>query len=85
VLGVWSVHGEGRAHFGHGEVYDKLLQGNQAPIRFVTDDGEIALTYPCNPSASPLGIAAMCSPDGRHLAIMVRQPVCVCVCLSLTD
>jgi len=26
--------------------------------------------YPFNPNGSPLGIAALCSPDGRHLALM---------------
>jgi phosphoribosylformylglycinamidine synthase len=26
--------------------------------------------YPFNPNGSPEGVAALCSPDGRHLAIM---------------
>ena len=26
--------------------------------------------YPFNPNGSPLGIAALCSDDGRHLAMM---------------
>ena len=30
----------------------------------------ITNTYPFNPNGSVNGIAALCSPDGRHLAIM---------------
>ena len=27
-------------------------------------------TYPLNPNGSPAGVAGLCSPDGRHLAMM---------------
>ncbi len=41
-----------------------------APVRYVADNGRITNTYPFNPNGSANGIAALCSSDGRHLAIM---------------
>ena len=41
-----------------------------APIRFSDDTGQITERYPDNPNGSPRGIAGLCSPDGRHLAMM---------------
>lgn len=71
-LGVWVAHGEGRFHFPDESVKELVLQGNLAPIRYVNDINEIAdaADYPFNPNGSPLGIAALCSTDGRHLALM---------------
>jgi phosphoribosylformylglycinamidine synthase len=70
VLGVWSAHGEGRAHFPNGMVLDRVVEHALAPIRFVDDDGVATERYPFNPNGSPLGVAALCSKDGRHLAMM---------------
>jgi phosphoribosylformylglycinamidine synthase len=39
-------------------------------VRFVDDNGEATETYPFNPNGSPQGITGLCSPDGRHFAIM---------------
>ena len=39
-------------------------------MRYVDDDGNVTTTYPFNPNGSVNGIAALCTPDGRHLAIM---------------
>jgi phosphoribosylformylglycinamidine synthase len=36
----------------------------------VDDTGRPTEQYPFNPNGSARGIAALCSPDGRHLAIM---------------
>ena len=47
-----------------------ILKKDLAPIRFVDDDGVDTETYPLNPNGSPLGITGLCSPDGRHLAMM---------------
>ncbi|MCL7968389.1 MAG: phosphoribosylformylglycinamidine synthase [marine benthic group bacterium] len=69
-LGIWSVHGEGRAHFPDGEILDRVESEGLAPIRFVDDEGLTTERYPFNPNGSAHGIAALCSPDGRHLAIM---------------
>lgn len=71
-LGVWVAHGEGRAFFPDTQVLDNVLGNGLAPIRYVDDSGDIAGedAYPFNPNGSTHGIAALCSPDGRHLAMM---------------
>jgi phosphoribosylformylglycinamidine synthase len=69
-LGIWVAHGEGRAHFPDKEILRKVESGSLAPIRYVDDRGETTMQYPFNPNGSANGIAALCSPDGRHLAIM---------------
>ncbi len=69
-LGIWSVHGEGRAHFPDRGILDRVEAEGLGPVRFVDDDGEVTDRYPFNPNGSVRGIAALCSPDGRHLAIM---------------
>ncbi len=70
VLGVWVAHGEGMAYFPSEDILKKVLEKGLAPIRYVDDDGNITETYPFNPNGSPQGITALCSPDGRHLAMM---------------
>jgi phosphoribosylformylglycinamidine synthase len=69
-LGVWLAHGEGRAFFPDGAVLERVEAEGLAPVRFVDDGGEVTERYPFNPNGSANGIAALCSPDGRHLAIM---------------
>ena len=54
------------------EVKDKQL----APIRYVDDAFLPTEAYPMNPNGSPDGIAALCSDDGRHLAIMPHPERC---------
>jgi phosphoribosylformylglycinamidine synthase len=57
-LGVWVAHGEGRFEFSKDESsYDIAL-------KFMSAD------YPANPNGSQFNAAAVCSSDGRHLAIM---------------
>ena len=69
-LGVWVAHGEGRLHFSSEETMQEVLDKNLAPIRFIDDGGKFTEVYPFNPNGSPLGITALCSPDGRHFAMM---------------
>jgi len=69
-LGIWTAHGEGRAFFPDQEILRRVESEALAPIRFADDSGSITETYPGNPNGSPSGIAALCSPDGRHLAMM---------------
>ena len=69
-LGIWVAHGEGRAYFPKRGILDKVESSLLAPVRYVDDEGEITTKYPFNPNGSINGIAALCSPDGRHLAIM---------------
>jgi phosphoribosylformylglycinamidine synthase len=68
-LGIWVAHGEGLAYFPDKSIYQEAEYG-LAPLRYVDDDGAITEAYPFNPNGSPAGIAGLCSPDGRHLAMM---------------
>jgi len=70
VLGIWVAHGEGHAYFPDSSVWKRVLREGLAPVRYADDDGNPTEVYPFNPNGSPEGIAALCSPDGRHLAIM---------------
>ncbi len=70
VLGIWVAHGEGLTHFPDEKIRNEVIEKNLAPIRWVDDNAEFTEKYPFNPNGSPLGIAALCSPDGRHLAMM---------------
>ena len=70
ILGIWVAHGEGRFFCPDNSILEKIEQQQLAPLRFVNDEGEITEGYPFNPNGSRNGITALCSPDGRHLALM---------------
>ncbi|MEW5803966.1 MAG: phosphoribosylformylglycinamidine synthase [bacterium] len=57
-LGIWVAHGEGRFSFG-GSREDYII-----PVTYS------ASHYPANPNGSQFEAAAVCSADGRHLAMM---------------
>ena len=57
-LGVWVAHGEGKFELPY-EIERYNVVG-----RFTY------MEYPGNPNGSPEGITAICSDDGRHLAMM---------------
>ncbi|KAI4338084.1 hypothetical protein L6164_016436 [Bauhinia variegata] len=76
ILGVWAAHGEGRAYFSDEGVLDRIVHSDLAPVRYCDDGGDPTETYPFNVNGSPLGIAAICSPDGRHLAMMPHPERC---------
>jgi phosphoribosylformylglycinamidine synthase len=69
-LGVWTAHGEGQAYFPNPEILERVESERLAPVRFVDDDLQVTEAYPANPNGSVRGVASLCSPDGRHLAIM---------------
>ncbi len=69
-LGVWVAHGEGRLSFQNNQLLDEVISQKLAPISYVDDEGEPTEKYPFNPNGSPKGITALCSKDGRHLAMM---------------
>lgn len=75
-LGVWAAHGEGRAYFPDNKVMNAVLDSGLAPVRYCDDDGKITEEYPFNMNGSPFGVAAICSPDGRHLAMMPHPERC---------
>ncbi|PON65630.1 AIR synthase-related protein [Trema orientale] len=74
--GVGCAHGEGRAYFPDDGVFDRVLHSNLDPTRYCDDDGSEMEQYPFNQNGSPFGIAALCSPDGRHLAMMPHPERC---------
>jgi phosphoribosylformylglycinamidine synthase len=49
---------------------DVVTEHRLAPLRYVDDSGACTEQYPLNPNGSPQGMAALCSDNGRHLAIM---------------
>ena len=58
-LGVWVAHGEGKFSFPTGKESDYNI-----PMKYSYD------SYPGNPNGSQFNAAAICSRDGRHLAMM---------------
>ena len=57
-LGIWVAHGEGKFYLPLNE------QEYTIPMKYSHS------TYPANPNGSHYDTAAVCSPDGRHLAMM---------------
>ncbi len=57
-LGIWVAHGEGKFSMPLAE------KEYQIPVKYSKS------TYPANPNGSDFGTAAICSKDGRHLAMM---------------
>jgi phosphoribosylformylglycinamidine synthase len=70
VLGIWVAHGEGLLHVPDQNMLKDMLAQNLAPMRYVDDTVNPTEVYPFNPNGSVLGITALCSPDGRHIAMM---------------
>ncbi len=70
VFGIHVDHGEGRLMFPDQEIFRKAKEGGMTPLVYVDDTGEPTEKYPFNPNGSKDGLAALCSADGRHLALM---------------
>lgn len=70
VLGIWIAHGEGQFIFPNKKIYQQTIRQNLTSLSYCDDDGTATEKYPFNPNGSIDGIAALCSPDGRHLAMM---------------
>ncbi len=74
ILGIWIAHGEGRLYFPDPKLMEEVMEKKLVPVVYVDDegrmDGKISQSYPFNPNGSPFGITGLCSPDGRHLAMM---------------
>lgn len=75
-LGIWTAHGEGKFYFPDPEVLESVQLMHLAPVRYVNDSNQPTESYPFNPNGSPLGIAALCSLNGRHLALMPHPERC---------
>jgi phosphoribosylformylglycinamidine synthase len=70
VLGIWSAHGGGRLYCPNTEILTEARKQSLTPIAYVDDDWTPTEKYRFSPNGSPFGIAALCSRDGRHLAMM---------------
>ncbi len=57
-LGIWVAHGEGKFELPYDE------NQYQIPVKYSYN------AYPGNPNGSNFSTAAICSVDGRHLAMM---------------
>ncbi|ETN63588.1 adenosine 2 [Anopheles darlingi] len=77
VLGCWVAHAEGRFVYRSSATLDRLAASQCIGLQYVDDTGNATETYPMNPNGSPLGVAGVCSPDGRHLAMMPHPERCV--------
>ena len=70
VFGIHVDHGEGLLHFPDEAIRERVWGERMAALVYVDDDGQPTETYPFNPNGSPGGLTGLCSPDGRHLAMM---------------
>ncbi len=70
VFGIHVDHGEGFLHFPDEAIKQRVLAEQMATVVFVDDEGNPTEDYPFNPNGSPGGLTGLCSPDGRHLAMM---------------
>jgi phosphoribosylformylglycinamidine synthase len=69
-FGIHVDHGEGFLRFPDPAIHQQVLRDQLATMVFVDDAGNPTEAYPFNPNGSPGGLTGLCSPDGRHLALM---------------
>ncbi len=70
VFGIHVDHGEGRLLFPDPALRSRVEAERLVPLVYVDDTGAATERYPFNPNGSAGGWAGLCSPDGRHLAMM---------------
>jgi phosphoribosylformylglycinamidine synthase len=70
VLPIAVAHGEGQAEFDPGSDAAALLRSGMVIAQFVDSRQRPTEQYPANPNGSPLGLAGVCSEDGRVTALM---------------
>jgi phosphoribosylformylglycinamidine synthase len=73
VFPIAIAHGEGRARFAASEGPQKLTSSAGIALQYVDNQHRVTMHYPENPNGSPLGIAGVCSTDGRA-TIMMPHP-----------
>lgn len=69
-IGIYSAHGAGRIFSRDSSLYQRAVDQGLVPMFYADDLGNPTELYPWNPNGSPLGIAGVCSPDGRHTYTM---------------
>jgi phosphoribosylformylglycinamidine synthase len=70
VLPIAVAHGEGRAEFDGTSSVGALLAQNLVTLQYVDHRDQPTEKYPFNPNGSALGLAGLCSADGRVTSIM---------------
>jgi phosphoribosylformylglycinamidine synthase len=70
VLPIVVAHGEGRAEFDAGSSAAALLQQRLMTLQYVDTRDQPTQKYPLNPNGSALGLAGLCSADGRVTSVM---------------
>lgn len=69
-LFVPVAHGEGNFVTRQPWILHGLEQSNQVVLRYVTQAGEPATSFPDNPNGSMGNVAGVCDPSGRVLGLM---------------
>jgi phosphoribosylformylglycinamidine synthase len=70
VLPIAVAHGEGQAEFTGTDNAQWLLEQGLLPAQYVDNYERPTMRYPFNPNGSALGLAGLCSEDGRVSSIM---------------
>jgi phosphoribosylformylglycinamidine synthase len=70
VLPIAVAHGEGRAEFDGTLGAGALIAQNLVTLQYVDHRDQPTEKYPFNPNGSALGLAGLCSADGRVTSIM---------------
>lgn len=69
-FGIHVAHGEGFLNFPNPVMKSQVIEQGLATLCYVDDNGAPTTVYPFNPNGSPDGLTGLCTPDGRHLAMM---------------
>lgn len=77
ILGVWVAHGEGYLNCPNQKIMTYIRKNKLTPLVYVNELGKPTTEYPANPNGSPYGITSLCTPDGRHLAMMPHPERCL--------
>jgi phosphoribosylformylglycinamidine synthase len=70
VLPITVAHGEGQAEFDSGSSAAALMTMSLVTLQYVDNRDRPTEKYPFNPNGSALGLAGLCSTDGRVTSLM---------------
>jgi phosphoribosylformylglycinamidine synthase len=70
VLPIVVAHGEGQAEFDSGSSAASLMTQRLVTLQYVDTRDQPTEKYPSNPNGSALGLAGLCSADGRVTSLM---------------
>jgi phosphoribosylformylglycinamidine synthase len=75
-LGVWVANAEGKLVYPDESIQSLVEQKNLTTLAYVDPYGKQTEKYPYSPNGSSNGRTALCSPDGRHNAMMPHPERC---------